>query len=308
MVLGDHVRQAGSQVTQQGFRFDFTHFAPLTQKDISQVVQRANDIIADVLPVTAKIKPLDEAIREGTIALFGEKYDSDAARVVEIEGFSKELCGGCHVANTADIEVIVITSETGIAAGVRRIEGLSGSAAVKYLIHRHNIVTDLAALLHVQPNDIINTVTNMQNHIKESEKELKTLKYKEATAKALQALKDTNVKRKIYTSEKTIEIKVVSARMDSMAIEDLRNVVDAIAAEVKTNTVILVGSVYDGKVNFACRVTSDLTYKFKAGALIKEVAKVTGGSGGGRDDAAQAGGKDVSQIDAALEKIYELLQ
>lgn len=296
-VLGPHARQAGSLVSPNALRFDFTHFGQVTEDELSQIMGVVNIAIYDANSVDKSYKSQEEAVKGGATALFGEKY-GDTVRVVSIGGFSQELCGGCHVDNTSKIGAFVILSESGIASGVRRIEALTGVEAVRYFLERNSVVTSLSRQLLVPPQEITAKVSELQESLREKDKELKRIREKASMAKAMESLKAT----------RTVNgVNVVVMKLDSVSNEELRNIVDSAANDIKTNGIIVAATVNDGKVSMVCRVTSDMVDKYNAGTLVKEVAKVVDGSGGGRADMAQAGGKDPSKLDEALEKLYTLI-
>lgn len=297
IVLGDHVRQAGSYVSSGALRFDFSHFGLMTEDELARVSDIVNDAIAAGYNVNKTLMSYDSAVKGGATALFGEKY-GDTVRVVEVEGFSKELCGGTHVDNTAKIGSFVILSEASVAAGMRRIEALTGTAARKYFEQKNALVRSLTQQLKSPEQELLNRVADLQSHIKELEKELKANRSKDYMESVVEQIK---------ASRSINGVSVITIKLMNLDMDELRAAADRVLDHVKKNVVILVGSVGEDKVNFVCRVSQDLIPKYKAGSLIREVAKVAGGSGGGRDDMAQAGGKDPAKIDAALEKIYSLI-
>ena len=296
-VLGEHARQAGSYVTPLGLRFDFSHFSVMESGQIRRVTELVNKAIEDDLTVGASIHKQEDAIKSGAMAFFGEKY-GDEVRVIEVDGFSKELCGGTHVTNTAKIGPFVILSEASVAAGVRRIEALTGAEALKYLFERSKIVSELSQGLKSQPEELATRVADLQSNVKELNKELREIKEREQSAGVIEQMK---------AARNVNGISVVTLKCDELAMDGLRNMVDIGINRLKTKGVIMAASVFEGKVNLVCRLTADIVGEYKAGALIKEVAKIVGGSGGGRDDMAQAGGKDPSKVDEALEKVYSLI-
>ncbi|MGA1863280.1 alanine--tRNA ligase [Deferribacter thermophilus] len=296
MVLGDHVRQAGSLVAPDRLRFDFTHFAPVDDEEIKKIELLVNENIIKNIEVTKTIKPIEEAIKEGAMALFGEKYDKEV-RVVEVPGFSKELCGGCHVERTGDIGLFKIVSEASVAAGIRRIEAVTGLEAVKFTQEINSIAKKSALLLKSNINDVPSKITELQEQLKNTQKELSKLQDKLNASKAEDIL--SNVKE-------INGVKVLAVKMDNTEINALRNFVDMAKAKIKSG-IVLVGSVNGDKVTFLCGVTKDLTSKYKAGDIVKEIAKITGGGGGGKPELAQAGGKNPEKIDEALNHIYSIL-
>ncbi|MDR2869140.1 MAG: alanine--tRNA ligase [Deferribacteraceae bacterium] len=297
-VLGPHARQAGSSVTPDGLRFDFTHTGQLSPAELQKITEMVNAAIYDGRNVTKELKSQEEAVKGGATALFGEKY-GDTVRVVTVCDYSQELCGGCHVDNTAQIGLFVIVSEAGIAAGTRRIEALTGAKANEYLMERSRIVAGIMEQLKVQhASELELRIMAITEQLKEHEKALKAIKERESAREAMQSLK---------AARNINGVDVVVAKLADLSAEELRNVVDGIINDMKTQAIVLVGSVTNDKVSLVCRVTPDLVGKYKAGALIREVAKIVGGSGGGRDDMAQAGGKEPAKLDEALEAVYGLI-
>ncbi len=296
-VLGEHVRQAGSQVSPDGLRFDFTHFGQVMPEELAKITELVNRMIAMGSPVTKTFKSREAAIKEGAMALFGEKY-GETVRVVEVKGVSQELCGGCHVNNTSEICAFVILSEGSVAAGMRRIEALTGAAAQTHLISRSYTLGRLASMLKSPADELEGKIAELQAAVKERDRQIKDYKAKEMAAEALESIK----------AARTIHgIRVVALKFAGVDASELRDTVDKVINTMKEKSVVLAASVAEDKVNFVCRVSSDIVGKYKAGALIKEVARVAGGTGGGRDDMAQAGGKDVAKVDEALEKLYSLI-
>ncbi len=295
-VVGGHARQAGSMVSDDKLRFDYTHSSALTADEIAKIEQEVNNAIFSNLPLTKAIMNIQDAMTSGATALFGEKYDDDV-RVVSIDAYSKELCGGCHVENTSNIGLFKIIEETSVASGIRRIEAVTGANAFNFLNGQDFIVKQLSALFKCTPADIVNRVTSLQESVKERDRQLKAIEEKSAAKQAEQLLDN---------AKEINGVKVLSVRLNS-SVDGMRNFIDTAKAKLQS-CVVLVGGEVDGKVTFICGVTKDLTDKYKAGKLIKEVAGIAGGSGGGKDDMAQAGAKDASKIDIALESIYNLIK
>ena len=296
LVLGDHVRQAGSLVGPDRLRFDFNHFASITPEEIAKIETIVNEQIQRNINLNISYKSLDEAMKSGVMALFGEKY-GDVVRVVLMDEFSKELCGGCHVKNTGEIGTFKILSESSVAAGVRRIEAATGMNAINHIIENDMILKQLSAALKTHPEQLLDKVNDLYSQLKAAEKEAQKYKDKLNANKAGELL--DNVKE-------INGVKVLSVRMDNTDIDTLRKFSDMAKDKLKSG-IILIGSVNNGKITFICSVTKDLTKQYNAGKLVKEVAAITGGGGGGRPDMAQAGGKDISKVDEALNKIYDLV-
>ncbi|MGA1846599.1 alanine--tRNA ligase [Deferribacter abyssi] len=295
-VLGDHVRQAGSLVSPDRLRFDFTHFAPVDDKEIEKIEKIINEQIIANKAVRKTIKPIEQAIKEGAMALFGEKYDKEV-RVVEIPEFSKELCGGCHVEHTGDIGLFKIINETSVAAGVRRIEAVTALNAVKFVNNIIKSAKVTASLLKTSIDETPKKVEELIENHKNLQKELNQIKDKLNASKADELL--NNVKE-------INGIKILTVRMDNTEINSIRNFIDMAKAKLKSG-IVLVGSVSGEKVTFICGVTKDLINKYKAGDIVREVAKIAGGSGGGKPELAQAGGKKPEKIQEALNQIYNLV-
>jgi alanyl-tRNA synthetase len=296
MVLGDHVRQAGSLVTPERLRFDFAHFSPLSKDEIARVEEIVNSEIQQNSAVNKTYKSLDEAIKSGAMALFGEKY-GQTVRVVKVDNFSTELCGGCHVNYTGEIGLFKIVGESSVAAGVRRIEAVTGLEAFRYLSECSNILNDLELKLKVKKDELISKIDDLSITIKQLNKELDRLKSKEEANRLDDIL--NNTKNINGTNALVIEL-------GETDISHLRNTMDIAKAKLKTG-VILIISKGDNKVTFLCGVTDDLLNKYNAGDIVKEVSKITGGGGGGKKDLAQAGGKDITKVKQAIDRFYQLI-
>lgn len=287
-VLGGHVQQKGSLVDPDKTRFDFSHNAPLTAEEIAQVEQIVNAEILENHPTKAQHMSMDDAIKHGAMALFGEKY-GDTVRVLDI-GSSKELCGGVHVNRTGDIGLFKIVAEGGVAAGIRRVEAVTGLNALAWVQSTDRKLKDAAASLKTSPDELPARIGQVQDQVKVLEKEVSTLKSKLASGQgdelAGQAV-DVN------------GIKVLAATMDGADVASLRETMDKLKDKLKTAAIVL-ASVADGKVSLIAGVTPDTTGKVKAGELVNFVAKQVGGKGGGRPDMAQAGGTDPAGLPQAL--------
>lgn len=296
-VLGDHVKQAGSLVTPDRLRFDYTHFSPLTERERIRIQDLVNEKIRENISVTTQEMKIEDAMKEGAMALFGEKYGGEV-RVVSVPGFSKELCGGTHINATGDIGLFQIVSEGGIASGVRRMEAVTGKAALEKIKKESETLAGIRSLLKIQPEEELNRLKKILEKAKETEKEIAQLKEKLVSGKSSGLLDDV---------KKIGEVSVLIKRIEGMDPKTLRTFIDSAKNQIQSG-VVVVGTATNGKVMLAAGVTKDLTDRFQAGAIIKEIAGIVGGSGGGRPDMAQAGGTKVDKIDEALAKVESLLK
>jgi alanyl-tRNA synthetase len=287
-VLGSHVVQKGSLVYADKTRFDFSHNAPLTADEIRRIEALVNHEILDNAATSAQLMSYDDAIRQGAMALFGEKY-GDHVRVLGI-GSSTELCGGTHVNRTGDIGLFKIVSEGGVAAGIRRVEAVTGENALALVQSLAARVNEAAAALKVQPDEITQRIAQVQDQVKSLEKELASLKARMASGQGDELLSQ---------AVDMHGIKVLAATLEGADVATLRQVMDKMKDKLKTAAIVL-ASVADGKVTLIAGVTADATSKVKAGELVNFVAQQVGGKGGGRADMAQAGGTDPSALPAAL--------
>lgn len=295
-VLGSHVQQKGSLVDPDKTRFDFTHSQPLSTEEIRRIEDIVNaEILANVQTHAAVMK-LEDAQKTGAMMLFGEKY-GETVRVLEI-GSSKELCGGTHVTRTGDIGAFKIVSESGVAAGIRRVEAITGDRALSYLQSLDQQVNTLASLLKASPSDLTARITQLQEHAKTLEKEIERLSSKLAASQGDDLLKQATDLQ---------GIKVLSAQLDMADAKALRETLDQLKNKLKT-AVIVLASVQDGKVQLAAGVTSDLISKVKAGELVNHVAQQVGGKGGGKPDMAMAGGTDPNGLTGALQSVNAWVQ
>ena len=289
--LGPHVKQAGSLVAPDRLRFDFVHFSPLTADERQRVEDTVNEAILRNERVTTTVRNTQEAIAAGAMALFGEKY-GDTVRVVAIgDGrFSTELCGGTHVAATGDIGALIVTEESGVAAGVRRIEALTGLGALAYIRPRLEAFERVRAMLNAAPDEV---VARLESRLDGLEKAIKERDRKLARAAAGQSAGEG---QRVAIGEVTLVVQ----RVDDASKDLLRSVADQIKSTLTTGVVFLAGPTAEGKVAMVASVTNSVTGRLKAGQLVKELAPMVGGGGGGRPDFAEAGGKDPAQIDAML--------
>ena len=287
-VLGDHVQQKGSLVDATKTRFDFTHNAPITSEQIRRIEDIVNQEILENTPTSGKVMSLEDAQKTGAMMLFGEKY-GDEVRVLEI-GSSKELCGGTHVSRTGDIGSLKIVSEGGVAAGIRRVEAVTGNNALQFLQGLEDKINEAAAILKTHPGDLVNRVAQLQESLRQAERDLEKVNSKLAASQgdelAGQAI-DVN------------GIKVLAARLDGADAGVLRETMDALKAKLKTAAIVL-ASVQGDKVSLIAGVTADSIGKVKAGDLVNFVAQQVGGKGGGKPEMAMAGGTDPSKLGAAL--------
>ncbi|MFN3415408.1 MAG: alanine--tRNA ligase [Caldimonas sp.] len=290
-VLGEHVQQKGSLVNAERTRFDFAHHAPLTQEQIRRIEALVNAEILANADTRARIMPIEEAQKLGAVMLFGEKY-GDQVRVLDI-GTSRELCGGTHVARTGDIGLFKIVAEGGVAAGVRRIEAVTGENALAYLQGLESTVTQLAGTLKATPAEVPQRVVQVLEQVRSLEKELASLKGKLASAQG-----DELLSRAVDVKG----IRVLAATLDGADARTLRETMDKLKDKLKTAAIVL-AAVDGGKVQLAAGVTSDSTAKLKAGELVNFVAQQVGGKGGGKPDLAMAGGTDASRLPQALASV-----
>jgi len=297
-VLGNHVEQAGSSNNEKHLRFDFTHFSAMSPEEIQQVEDIVNKEIGAGLPVLTKVMDIEEAKKTGAMALFGEKY-GDNVRVVSMGDFSKELCGGTHVANTANIALFKIISETGVAAGVRRIEALTGQGVLEYYANMEKELNAAVSAAKCEPAQLVKRIESLQDEIKELQRENEKLKN--------QMAKDSmgDVMDKVSEVK---GVKLLAVKLENVDMNGLRNLGDQLKTKLGEGVVALASAV-DGKVNLITMATDDAMAKgAHAGNLIKSIAKHVGGGGGGRPNMAQAGGKNPNGIDDALKAVKDALE
>ncbi|MCR5134486.1 MAG: alanine--tRNA ligase [Clostridiales bacterium] len=295
--LGDHVEQSGSQVTAQGLRFDFTHFEAMTKKQIREVEERVNEKIDEFMTVETKEMAYDEAMAEGAMGLFEDKY-GDKVRVVNAGGWSKELCGGIHVANTGQIGAFHIVSEGGVAAGVRRIEAVTGHRLREMLVDELALVQETAESLKTTAGLLPEKVRSMTAENKALKKEIEEYK-KEMVAGATGDL--------LADAQEINGVKLVAKAFDDYSVDDLRGISDELKASGESLCLVLASKTAE-KVTFIVSLTEDVVSRgYHAGKMIKEIAKAAGGGGGGKADMAQAGGKDPSKTEEALAIAAQLL-
>ncbi|QZA32285.1 alanine--tRNA ligase [Hydrogenibacillus sp. N12] len=299
-VLGPHVAQAGSLVAPDRLRFDFSHYGPLTPEELRAIEAKVNEQIWAALPVDWFLKPLDEAKKMGAMALFGEKYGA-IVRVVKVGDYSLELCGGCHVRNTQEIGLFVITFEGGIGAGVRRIEAVTGRHAYRYVRERLDLLARAAEALRAEPADVPAKIDALWQELKAALRENDRLKDKLATHEALA----------LWDRARTVAgMTVLAAKVDAPDMDALRKTIDALRSSPKgqAGVVIVLGAAAEDKALFAAAVSPDLVQKgVHAGEIVKRIAAIAGGGGGGRPEMAQAGGKRPEKVDEALQAVFTIL-
>ncbi|OEH91515.1 alanine--tRNA ligase [Bacillus solimangrovi] len=289
-VLGEHVNQAGSLVAPDRLRFDFSHFGQIKPDELEKIEELVNEKVWASIEVETMSKSIDEAKAMGAMALFGEKY-GDVVRVVRVGDYSLELCGGCHVRNTANIGLFKVVSESGIGAGTRRIEAVTGEAAYKLLNEQVNVLKEAAEKLKTNLKDVPSRIDALNDEMKQMQRENDSLSAKLSNIEAGSLMNEV---------EEVDGVKLLAKQVDASDMNNLRSMVDELKNKLGTGIVIL-GSVSGDKVNLSAGVTKDLIDKgFHAGKLIKEVATRCGGGGGGRPDMAQAGGKNPEQLQDAL--------
>ena len=294
-LLGPHVKQYGSLVAPNRLRFDFAHFRPLASRDIDEIEAIVNEQVRYDQAVQTDVMGVQEAVAGGALAFFGDKY-GDQVRVVHIDTFSKELCGGTHCGRTGEIGLFRIVSESGVAAGVRRIECLTGSGALDSLKRLEADVRELSDLLKVAPAEVVARTRKLSEQLKDKERELAEVKLKMASTSSGDA-----------QAREIKGVQVHAQRADGLDVNGLRALADQLRDKLRSGVVAL-GAANDGKVLLLVVVTKDLVGRLKAGELIKEMATEVGGTGGGRPEMAQAGGKTPEGLGIALEKVFGLVQ
>jgi alanyl-tRNA synthetase len=290
-VLGSHVKQAGSLVAPDRLRFDFVHFHAVTRDELDRIERIVNEQITRNTPVTTELRSTQDAIAAGAMALFGEKY-GDQVRVVSVPGFSMELCGGTHVSATGDIGCFVIVAESGVAAGVRRVEAFTGAGAVAWLQQQRMSLSAVLDALHAPADQAVDTIEKLHGEAKRLARELSQAKTKLAMGGGAAS----------GAADETIDVggvRLARRRVADLDKDGLRNLADSLKARIKSGVVVL-ASEHDGKVQIVVAVTPDLTQRVKAGQIVKEIAPIVGGGGGGRPDFAEAGGKQPEKIDEML--------
>ena len=295
-ILGDHVKQAGSLVSPDILRFDFTHFEGLSNEEIEKIEKLVNEEIMKNEPVICKNMPYDEAIRTGAMAIFDEKY-GDVVRVISA-GISTELCGGTHVSRTGDIGYFKIVAEYSVASGTRRIEALAGRKAVEKGLKEHFLIKDISQILTTNESKLIQKIENLQKKLKEKEKELESIKKKSIVDRITEIL---NIKEKD-------KFKIAYGKLEGLNPNELRDLADVARAKLGSSVVMLASVDKEkGKINFIVAVSKDLTDRIKAGDIVKQIAPEIGGKGGGRPDMAQGGGTEINNLQKAFKKFEEIV-
>jgi alanyl-tRNA synthetase len=290
------VGQAGSYVGPDRLRFDFTHFEGVKPGQLAQIEQIVNQRVLDNVEVAKQEMSFNEAKKKGALAFFSEKY-GERVRVVEVPGFSTELCGGTHVGRTGDIGLFKVLSESSVAAGVRRVEAVTGEGALAKVKQEEETLKEIGQLLKSSEAEVKAKVQALLEEGKAKDRELAALKSK---------LAGSLVDEFLSQMREIKGIKVIAARQDGLDLEGMRQLSDKLKDKLQSGVVILASGA--PTVSFVAVVTKDLTPRIKAGDLVKEVAKITGGGGGGRPDFAQAGGKDASKVDEALQQVPQILE
>ncbi len=298
-VVGEHINQAGSFVNAQHLRFDFSSFEPISPKQLQEIEAMVNEEILTGQDVKISHMHQDEAKAAGAMALFGEKY-GDIVRVVEVPGFSMELCGGSHVKNVGQIGMFKIVSESGVASGVRRIEALTGKAALEYMNKKAALLSKVTTNLKTNEANLFDRIENLLAENKDMKHELakaQEMRSKAESQKLLMGLKEYD------------GINAIVGTVKAESMDELRNTADLLCSKVEKAGVIVLGAVINDKVNFVVKANKKAVDRgIHSGKIVKEVAMVTGGNGGGRPDMAQAGGKDIEKIPAAFDKAHEIIQ
>ncbi len=295
LVLGEHVKQSGSIVLPDRLRFDFTHFTSMTDEEIKKTEEIVNEKILENLIVKTEILNIEEAIKTGATALFDEKY-GEKVRVVSIENFSKELCGGTHCKATGEIGLFVVYSEGSVASGIRRIEALTGKNAFNYLRQKSYEILDIKRLLKTETP--VDKITKLIDEIKTLEKEIKRLKTGASADLVTEAIKD---------ALEINGIKIVKMRRDGLGYNELRMLADKIRDRIKSG-IIIVTSVNNSQGAIVCMVTKDLREKYNAGKIVKTISEIAGGKGGGNPEMAQGGTKDIEKLSAVFESLHEVVK
>jgi alanyl-tRNA synthetase len=299
-VLGSHVKQAGSVVAPNYLRFDFTHYQPMTEDEVKEVERLVNEQVLRNVKVDTDIMPVEEAISSGAMALFGEKY-SGMMRVLTVPGFSKELCGGTHVRATGDIGVFKITSDESIASGVRRIRAITGIDAYERFREDEQVIEEAAATLRTSRNDLPHVIARLQEELKKARREAEELKLRIASGAISGASSNGDEAREVAG------VKVVAKEASGLDAGGMRQLSDTLLARIKSGVVVL-GRTNDGKASLIVRTSDDLTKKVPAGQVIKELAPIIGGKGGGKADMAEGGGSQPEKLSEALQASYGVIE
>jgi alanyl-tRNA synthetase len=299
-VLGGHVKQAGSVVAPNYLRFDFNHFQPLTEEEIKEVERLVNEQILRNVKVDTDVMPVEEAMKSGAMALFGEKY-SGMMRVLTVPGFSKELCGGTHVRATGDIGVFKITSDESIASGVRRIRAVTGVDAYERFREDEEIISDVASSLRTSRAELTSVIEKLQDELKKARRETEDLKLEIASGAIGTSASNGDEARDING------VKVLAKEASGLDAAGMRQLSDTLLDRIKSG-VVVIGRANDGKVSLIVRTSDDLTKRVPAGQVIKELAPIIGGRGGGKADMAEGGGSQPEKLSEALEASYGVIE
>jgi alanyl-tRNA synthetase len=297
-VLGPHVKQSGSLVAPDRLRFDFSHYAALDPEELAEIERLANQHILRDTPVTEERMDLDAALKSGALAFFGDKYPEKNVRVITVGDFSKELCGGTHVRHAGQIGLLKLTSESSIAAGIRRVEAITGATALAAYQQTLARVQQVAALLKTSDDELVESVERALTQAHAAQKQLESLRRRLAQAQADGLLE--HVRR-------VKNVPVLAARLDDVDRETLRTLADSLRQKLGS-AVIVLGTTTNGKVALIAAVTKDLTPRLHAGKIAQSVAERVGGSGGGRADLAEAGGKDPERLAQAIADVYAIVE
>jgi len=299
-VLGGHVKQAGSVVAPNYLRFDFTHYQPMTEDEIKEVERLVNEQVLRNVKVETDVMPVEEAIRSGAMALFGEKY-SGMMRVLTVPGFSKELCGGTHVRATGDIGVFKITSDESIASGVRRIRAVTGIDAYQRFREDEEIIEEVTSNLRTSRAELPSVIGRLQDELKKARREADELRLKIATGAAGSAASNGDDAREVAG------VKILAREASGLDAAGMRQLSDTLLARIKSGVVVL-GRSNDGKASLIVRTSDDLTKRVPAGQVIKELAPIIGGRGGGKPDMAEGGGNQPEKLSEALQASYGVIE
>ncbi|CEN88183.1 alanine--tRNA ligase [Paraclostridium sordellii] len=297
-VLGEHVNQAGSLVTPERLRFDVTHFEAISKDELKVIEEKVNDMIFEALDITCENMSMTDASNKGATALFGEKY-GDEVRVVSMGEYSIELCGGTHLTNTSQIGMFKILSEGGVAAGVRRIEAITGKEVYYFLNNKQNLINEVCTTVKAKEDNLVARVGHLLDETKSLAKELNEVKAKMSLQSA-----DSILDSKVDING----VNIVTSKFEDMDMDTLRNTADTLRDKLSSGVVVL-ANVAGGKINFVATATKDVVEKgVHAGNIVKEVAQIAGGKGGGRPNMAQAGAPDVNKVDEALNHAKDVLK
>ncbi len=296
-VLGSHIKQAGSRVSENSFRFDFTHGNSISKQELEEIESSINKYILANHEIVTRVLPIEEAKNIGAVALFGEKY-GDVVRVVEIGGKSKEFCGGTHASRSGDLGLVQILSEGSVSSGVRRVEAIAGLKAATEIAKAKAALSSLSEIMQTNPHDVVERVVSSQERLKQLEKEMVQQKQGNLSTIAEDLFKSAKERSEGY--------KVVSSRLDGLQVAELRSLTDSLRDRLGTSCVCLI-STEEEKMQMIVAVSKDLSKKISAGDIVKKLIEVSGGKGGGRPDLAQAGGGDISKIDDTLSHFETLV-